>query len=132
MQRFVQKNCQPAMKKILLPLLPIILLASCKKENHSLVKARLITNTTICNQNVWLAQIENPDAQKHSFLCEKSGVPSLYSYPSCEEYVYIMDVPSALAVAKSEVKFSKWESVPTCLSASATPGFVKVRNLSAR
>ncbi len=120
------------MNKTLLFLLAIFILASCKKENHSLVKAKLIANTTICNQSVWLAQIENPDPKKHSFLCDKSGVPPLYSHLSCEGFVYIMDVPSALAIANTEVKFSKWESLPTCQSASATPGFIKVRNLSAR
>ena len=130
MQRFFKTDCQPDMKNLLPVVVSIILFTACRKENNYVIKARLIANTNICNQNVWLAQIEDPDPKKSSFLCEQSLAPGGLPNYSCRNYVYITNVPTTLATANRLLKFSKWRSDPTCLSAFATPAFLKIADLS--
>jgi hypothetical protein len=99
---------------------------SCKKDKDNFVTGTVSVKAG-CFSDSWLIAVDNPDPGGHSFLCT-APVPAATFY-NCSNAVLI-SLPSSLAVAGTKIRFSYTDTQPSCLSYSAAPNHIKVKNLS--
>ena len=101
-----------------------LLLISCKKDEEKINITGIVAQKAGCGQNTWLVVIENPDPDKHTFLC-KNESPPVSGY-NCTNSVYIVNMPASLAIAGKKISFSRWNELLSCLSASAASPHLEV------
>ena len=99
---------------------------SCKKDKGNFTTG-IVQLKGGCFSDSWLVAIDNPDLQKHSFLCPADFTTStLYD---CSNAVF-MHLPSPLAITGTRIRFSWTSTVASCLSYSRAPNHITVKNLS--
>lgn len=99
---------------------------ACKKDNDGFVTGTVQVKAG-CFADSWLIAIDNPDPGVHSFLCTPP-VPAATLY-NCSNAVFIT-LPSSMAIAGTKIRFSHTDTQPSCLSYSAAPNHITVKNLS--
>ncbi len=102
------------------------LFAACSKDNEKLVTGRVDVQGG-CLPDSWLVIIDNPNPEKHSFLC--AADPTAATIYNCSNAVFIR-LPLSLATTGNKIKFSYRDTEPSCLSYSRAPNLITVKNLS--
>lgn len=117
------------MKKTIIIIAVVTLLASCKKEKHNPVITGVVQQQGGCLPNTWLVFIPGGDADKYSFLCKSSVSTSSFN---CSNAVYIVNMPASLAQFGKRIKFSKWtdSGLPLCSSSTYAPHQLEVSDVS--
>lgn len=93
------------MKQLCYLLVVGMLLASCKKDDRIVVSGTVVMKAGYY-PNSYLVAIDNPDAGKHNFIC--TGPFSGGLAYSCVNAVFFINIPAALAVPGTRIRFSKW------------------------
>ena len=105
-----------------------IFFISCKKDKDSVVTGTAAVKGG-CFDDAWLIAIDNPDPEKHKFLC--AAPITVATFYNCSNAVYIR-LPSALAIAGTKIRFTWAATDVSCLSYSQAPSHIQVKNLSKR
>ena len=113
-------------KNLLFIFIFLVSFISCKKDDDNSVTGTVQVKAG-CLSDSWLVAIDNPDPAEHSFLC--AGTVAVATYYNCSNAVYI-SLPSSLAVAGSRIRFIYIQTDVSCLSYSAAPNHIQVKNLS--
>lgn len=114
--------------KILFLFLLAIPFFSCEKDRDN---SGSLTGTVQvkggCLQNTWLVAIDNPDADKYSFICDEPALTgTLYN---CTNAVYITNLPQQVAQAGKKIRFSFRKEMPSCLSYSFAAAHIEAENI---
>ncbi len=130
MQRFVKPFCQPQkkMKTCIVLLLLCFSFFACKKESSDRVIGT-VKQSAGCFATSWLVTIENPDPDKHSFICKETILAGT-AY-NCSNAVFITNLPDKLAVSGKKIRFSVRNVQPySCLSYNLAPYHIEAENVS--
>lgn len=108
MQRFqplFNQFVKSFMNKLLATLVLMSIFFSCKKD------APIIINGTVISMNngIALVTVENPDAKKHSFICNPGITVPAETLNSCTKNIFILNLPQALQAEGKKIQFSKFE-----------------------
>lgn len=106
----------------------VLFFFSCEKDSDK--SDRVMGTVQVkggCYQNSWLVAIDNPDPDKHSFICDEATLAGT-AY-NCTNAVYIIDLPEHLAKAGKKIRFSVIEEIASCLSYSFAPAHVEAKNI---
>lgn len=118
--------------KIITLIVATILLAGCSKTKFSFVSGTMM-QAGGCGPNAWIVLIDNPDADRQSFLCPATVALLASSSFNCGNSAIILDVPVSLQQTGKKVYFSKWQDKGlSCLSWTYAPHAIEVSDLRDR
>src|SRR5215216_2067163 len=99
---------------------------SCKKDKDKFATG-VVQISGGCFSDSWLVAIDNPNPEKHSFLCV---IPvTTGTFYNCSNAVYLR-LPSSLAITGTRIRFSWVSTEASCLSFAQAPSHITVKNLS--
>ena len=103
---------------------------SCSKENRKIVRGTVILQEG-CAPGAYLVKLTEPDPKRFSFLCsEETSVISSAIY-HCGNAVFILDMPTNLAVNGKKIRFSSWTDKESfCSSSNLAPHYLQVQDLA--
>jgi hypothetical protein len=110
----------------------LFFLFSCKKENNRWITAT-VSQIPGCYPNSWMVTIDNPNASRHPFLCDRTVSTASSSTTNCGNSVMIINLPAPLHQPGTQIKFSKWEDKGLlCFSSTLAPHHLEVSDVSAK
>ena len=83
-----------------------LLAFTCKKDTTPLATVTIMEKSPF-GTNIYAAIVENPDPAVYSFLCTLPAGQGKPTY-SCENAVYINNLPANLAVPGKKITFNHW------------------------
>jgi len=118
-----------AMRCILFLFLALVF-NSCSKENRKIVRGTVVLQEG-CIPGAYLVKLAEPDPKRFSFLCSKETYVISSDIYHCGNAVFILDIPSNLAVNGKKVRFTSWTNKGSlCFSSNLAPHYLQVEDLT--
>lgn len=108
MQRPIQvigQEVKLTVMKKALPVLIMLAVSACKKENQHPVQGTVLT----VNSGITVVAVENPDPNKYSFICSNDMMIPEETINSCTKNVFVLNLPGGLQVEGKKIQFSKYK-----------------------
>ena len=115
------------MEKALAYLALPLMLFGCFKE-----RKQVVTGTVVdfkgCTANAWLVLIDNPNPQKHSFICK---IETQAAQINCSNSVFVTNLPAVLGKPGNKISFSRFvDHNVLCQSSLYAPHHLEVKDAS--